>query len=87
MSSAYIVVVQADCFVLKTQLLLPQEALHYAFLACQVKSVAAEIGAGFLSVGFDPTWKFEEVPRMPKERYRYGFGFGQSSGLLKSSRC
>ena len=36
----------------------------------QVKTIAEEIGVHFLSVGFDPKWKFEDVPRMPKYRYK-----------------
>ncbi|MCH8918937.1 MAG: glutamate--cysteine ligase [Alphaproteobacteria bacterium] len=35
----------------------------------QVKEVAAEIGAGFLGIGFDPKWRREDVPWMPKGRY------------------
>lgn len=34
----------------------------------QVRSVSEELGIGFLGAGFDPKWKFEDVPRMPKER-------------------
>ena len=35
----------------------------------QVKEVAAEIGAGFLGLGFNPKWRREEIPVMPKGRY------------------
>jgi glutamate--cysteine ligase len=53
----------------------PVETLH---MTCsevnnhlyQVKTIAEEIGVCFLSVGFDPKWKFEDVPRMPKYRYK-----------------
>lgn len=34
----------------------------------QVRSVSEELGVAFLGAGFDPKWKFEDVPRMPKER-------------------
>jgi len=34
----------------------------------QVRSVSEELGIGFLGAGFDPKWRFEDVPRMPKER-------------------
>ena len=35
----------------------------------QVKEVAAEIGAGFLGIGFNPKWRREDMPWMPKDRY------------------
>lgn len=35
----------------------------------EVKEVASEIGAGFLSLGFRPDTKLEDVPVMPKGRY------------------
>jgi glutamate--cysteine ligase len=35
----------------------------------QVKQVAAEIGAGFLGIGFNPKWRREDVAWMPKGRY------------------
>ena len=35
----------------------------------QVKEVAAEIGAGFLGIGFNPKWSREDMPWMPKGRY------------------
>ncbi|GGE39559.1 glutamate--cysteine ligase [Marinicauda pacifica] len=36
----------------------------------EVKSVADEIGAGFLGLGFSPKWSLEETPMMPKARYQ-----------------
>ncbi|MBI1238897.1 MAG: glutamate--cysteine ligase [Alphaproteobacteria bacterium] len=36
----------------------------------QVREVASEIGAGFLGLGYAPTWSAPEVPIMPKGRYR-----------------
>lgn len=36
----------------------------------EVKSVAAELGIGFLGLGFSPKWTLAETPIMPKERYR-----------------
>ena len=35
----------------------------------EVKTVADEIGIGFLGLGFDPSWRREDVPVMPKGRY------------------
>lgn len=35
----------------------------------QVKEVAAEMGAGFLGLGFNPKWRREDIPVMPKGRY------------------
>ena len=37
----------------------------------QAKTIAAELGVGFLAVGFDPKWRVEDVPIMPKGRYRW----------------
>ncbi|SET66774.1 glutamate--cysteine ligase [Oceanicella actignis] len=36
----------------------------------QVKSVADEIGAGFIGLGAAPIWRHEDMPVMPKGRYR-----------------
>tara|TARA_R110002073_G_scaffold29006_10_gene91598 strand:- start:1880 stop:3253 length:1374 start_codon:yes stop_codon:yes gene_type:complete len=35
----------------------------------EVRTVADEIGAGFLGLGFSPKWSLEETPIMPKARY------------------
>jgi glutamate--cysteine ligase len=35
----------------------------------EVKAVAAELGLGFLGLGFTPVWRRDEVPVMPKGRY------------------
>jgi len=35
----------------------------------QVKKVAAEMGAGFLGIGFNPKWRREDIEWMPKGRY------------------
>jgi glutamate--cysteine ligase len=34
----------------------------------QVRSVCEELGIAFLGAGFDPKWRLDEIPRMPKER-------------------
>jgi glutamate--cysteine ligase len=36
----------------------------------QVKSVADEIGCGFIGLGAAPTWTHDQMPMMPKGRYR-----------------
>jgi len=36
----------------------------------EVKVVADELGLGFLGLGFTPTWTREQVPVMPKGRYK-----------------
>jgi glutamate--cysteine ligase len=35
----------------------------------EVRSVAQDIGAGFLGAGATPDWRLDEIPRMPKGRY------------------
>lgn len=36
----------------------------------EVKTVADEIGVGFLGMGFQPKWRREDMPWMPKGRYK-----------------
>jgi glutamate--cysteine ligase len=36
----------------------------------EVKTVADELGVGFLGMGFQPKWRREDMPWMPKGRYR-----------------
>ncbi len=36
----------------------------------EVKTVADELGIGFLGLGFTPTWRRDEIPVMPKGRYK-----------------
>ena len=36
----------------------------------EVKSIADEIGAGFIGLGAAPIWQHEDMPLMPKGRYR-----------------
>ncbi len=53
----------------------PLETIHQtsaelnAHLA-QVHEIAAPLGIGFLGLGMAPTWTREDVPKMPKGRYR-----------------
>jgi glutamate--cysteine ligase len=36
----------------------------------EVKAVAGELGLGFLGLGFTPIWRRDQVPMMPKGRYK-----------------
>lgn len=36
----------------------------------EVQTVADELGLGFLGMGFQPKWRREDMPWMPKDRYR-----------------
>ncbi|MEO5596322.1 MAG: glutamate--cysteine ligase [Lysobacteraceae bacterium] len=36
----------------------------------EVKAVASELGLGFLGMGFQPKWQREDMPWMPKGRYK-----------------
>jgi len=36
----------------------------------EVGGVARQLGIGFIGLGFSPKWTLEELPLMPKERYR-----------------
>ena len=35
----------------------------------QMREVGEQLGIGFLGLGFAPTWRLDEIPRMPKGRY------------------
>jgi len=48
----------------------------------EVKEVADEIGAGFISLGFRPDTKLEDVPVMPKGRYKIMREYMQKVGTL-----
>ena len=48
----------------------------------QVKSISEEIGVAFLGLGFDPKWKYEDVPCMPKERYNIMKNYMPTKGEL-----
>ena len=48
----------------------------------QVKTVAGELGVGFLGVGFQPKSAFEDIPMMPKSRYRIMRAYMPTRGRL-----
>jgi glutamate--cysteine ligase len=65
----------------------PLETLHEtcdevnAHLA-QVREVGEDLGIGFLGLGFSPKWRLDEVPMMPKGRYRIMREYMQKKGNL-----
>ena len=48
----------------------------------QVKEVAGELGVGMLGVGFDPKWRREDIPWMPKGRYKIMRAYMPKKGKL-----
>ena len=46
----------------------------------EVKSVADEIGVGFIGLGAAPTWTHADMPRMPKGRYKLMTGYMERVG-------
>ncbi len=48
----------------------------------EVRAVADEIGAGFIGLGAAPHWIHEDMPLMPKGRYRLMDGYMQRVGTL-----
>lgn len=48
----------------------------------EVKAVSDEIGVGFIGLGAAPIWSHDEMPLMPKGRYRLMDGYMQKVGTL-----
>ncbi|TRD22750.1 glutamate--cysteine ligase [Palleronia caenipelagi] len=48
----------------------------------QVKEIADEIGVGFIGLGAAPHWTHDEMPLMPKGRYKLMDGYMQKVGAL-----
>ncbi len=48
----------------------------------EVKCVADELGLGFLGMGFQPKWRREDMPWMPKDRYRIMRAYMPKVGAL-----
>ena len=48
----------------------------------EVKSIADEIGVGFIGLGAAPIWKHEDMPVMPKGRYRLMTEYMDSVGTM-----
>ncbi len=65
----------------------PVETVHQssaevmAHLA-QVKEIARPLGIGFLGLGMTPTWRRDEIPMMPKGRYRIMTAYMPKVGRL-----
>jgi hypothetical protein len=52
----------------------PLETLHQTCAEVnshlyQVKTIGEELGIGFLGLGFDPQWRIQDIPIMPKDRW------------------
>jgi glutamate--cysteine ligase len=48
----------------------------------EVKAVSADLGLGFLGLGFTPIWRRDQVPIMPKGRYKIMRGYMPKVGGL-----
>ncbi|MGH6921383.1 MAG: glutamate--cysteine ligase, partial [Geminicoccaceae bacterium] len=48
----------------------------------QVRTVAEPLGIGMLGLGFQPKWRREDIPWMPKGRYRIMRGYMPKKGAL-----
>jgi glutamate--cysteine ligase len=48
----------------------------------QVRAVAAPLGIGMLGLGFQPKWRREDIPWMPKGRYRIMRAYMPTRGTL-----
>lgn len=48
----------------------------------EVKDIADKIGVGFIGLGAAPIWKHDEMPLMPKGRYKLMDGYMQTVGTL-----
>ena len=48
----------------------------------QVRAVAAPLGIGMLGLGFQPKWRREDIPWMPKGRYRIMGSYMPTRGRL-----
>src|SRR6202023_2658630 len=48
----------------------------------QVREVCDELGLGMLGLGFDPKWRRDEIPFMPKARYRIMRDYMPKKGRL-----
>ncbi len=48
----------------------------------EVKTVSDELGLGFLGMGFQPKWRRDEMPWMPKGRYRIMRDYMPKKGAL-----
>ncbi len=47
-----------------------------------LREVAGPLGIGFLGLGMSPTWRRDQIPRMPKRRYEIMFDYMPKVGRL-----
>jgi glutamate--cysteine ligase len=50
-----------------------------------VKDIADEVGVGFIGLGAAPIWSFDDMPRMPKGRYRLMTDYMDKVGTMGKS--
>jgi len=65
----------------------PLETVHQTHIElmahlAQLREVAAPLGIGFLGIGMTPDWTREDMPRMPKGRYRIMTAYMPKVGRL-----
>ncbi len=48
----------------------------------QVKQIAAELGVGLMGMGFQPKWRLDDIPWMPKGRYQIMRDYMPKKGKL-----
>ncbi len=48
----------------------------------QVNAISAKLGIAFLTAGFDPKWRGEDVSFMPKKRYNIMSNYMPKVGTL-----
>ncbi|MCW5771481.1 MAG: glutamate--cysteine ligase [Rhodospirillaceae bacterium] len=48
----------------------------------EAKTICSEIGAGLLGLGFNPKWRREDIPWMPKGRYKIMREYMPKKGML-----
>ncbi len=65
----------------------PLETLHQTYDETkehldQVKAVGTELGTGMMGLGFNPKWRRDEIPWMPKGRYQIMRAYMPTKGSL-----
>ena len=65
----------------------PLESLHQTYdetkeHLAQVKAVGNDLGVGMMGLGFNPKWRREDIPWMPKGRYKIMRAYMPTKGAL-----